>query len=85
MLGHTFSLMFAVSKDISPIPLLMKNSNGFIDVRMGFRYQGYNLIDLGCCPFTIIFGLNCEKEITPIFMSQGTIVLLIILQLILNG
>ena len=83
MLGRLFPLLFELNT--SPIIVLTHKPNILISVRMRGRYRSCNLLDFGNCPFPIIFDLNVIQEVTPIFMSQGTIVLLVILQLILHG
>ena len=77
--------LFVFTEDTSPCLLLPHDPYGHVAVRKRGRSSRSNIIDLGCCPFTIIFDLDCGKEVTPIFMGQGTIVLVIILQLILHG
>ena len=83
MLVRIFPLLFELNT--SPILIITRKPNILISVRMRGRYCSCNLLDFVKCPFPIIFDLNFIQEITPIFMSQGTIVLLIILQLILHG
>ena len=74
-----------VAENSSPCLLLPRSPNVFIDVIMICRSSKCNILDLSFFPFSIFFYLNCGYEVIPIFMSQGTIVLLIILQLILYG
>ena len=85
MLGRIFTFPFAVRMDTRPSPLLMRNPNGFIAVRMGCRFGGFKPLGLGLWTFLINFDLDGGQEFTPILMRQGTIVLLIIPQLILHG
>ena len=84
MLRHLVVRFFVVSENTSPCLLLPRCPNGSVAVRMRVRSNRINLIDLGYFHFPIIFDLNYGKEVTPIFMGQGTISLLIILQLILH-
>ena len=74
-----------IAKDTSPSLFLPQKPNIFISVRMICRSIRWNILDLSYFPFPIIFDLDCVQEFTPIFMSQGTMVLLIILQLIMHG
>ena len=83
MIWH-FSVGLIV-EDTSTRLLLPWNHNGLVAVIMRGRCSICNMIDLGFCPFPIIFGLNCGQAVTPMFTSQGKIVLFIILQLILHG
>ena len=83
MLGRLFPLLFA--EDISPSLLLTRNLNGLTSVIRRCRSWGCNPLDLGWCPFSVIFDLDCGQEVTPILISQGTIVLLVILKLIMHG
>ena len=69
----------------SPSLLLPRKPNRFVAIRIRGLSSRCNFIDLGFCHFPIIFGLDCGQEVTPIFMIQGMIVLLIILQIILHG
>ena len=84
MLGHISPFLFAVRNETSPYPILTRYPNVLTAARMVCLFGGYKPIYLGCCPFTIIFDLNCGQEVRPILMSQGTIFLLIILQIILH-
>ena len=68
----------------SPSLLIPCNPHGFSAVIMIGRSSRCNLLDLGCFHFPIIFVLDCVEELTPICMSQVTIVLLVVLQLILH-
>ena len=85
MLGPISPLLFTVRNYTSSRLLLMRNPNGFIVVRMGCRSRGCNPRGLCFCHFPIIFDLDGEQEVTSIFVSKGTIVLMIIFQLTLNG
>ena len=76
---------FFVVEDTSTCLLPPRDYNESVAVIMRGPYSRKHILDLDCCPFSIIFNLDCGQEVTPIFMSQGTIVLLIIPQLILNG
>ena len=76
---------FFVADDTSPCLLPPRDYNGSVAVIMIGPSSRKSILDLDCCPFSIIFDLDCGQEVTPIFMSQGTIVLLIIIQLILHG
>ena len=58
MLG-LLPLIFA--EDTSPILLHTQNLIGFIVVRVRGRSKRFNLLDLGSCPFLIIFDLNCGQ------------------------
>ena len=71
-------------EDTSTILLLPCNPYRFVATRTRVRSSSCYLLDLGRCPFLMIFDINFGQEVIPIFMRQGTIVLLIILQLILN-
>ena len=79
------TLLFAVRNGTSPYPLLTRYPKGFISVRMGCHCKVCKPIDLGRFPFSINFNLDGGQEVTPIFMIQGLIVLLIFLQLIMHG
>ena len=76
---------FFVVEYISTCLLLPQDPNRSAAVRMRGRSNRINLLDFGYCHFPIIFDLNCEQEVTPIFMGKGMISLLIIPQLILHG
>ena len=65
--------------------LLPRYPNISAAVRKRVRFFRGNLLDLGCCPFPVIFNLDCGQEVAPIFMGQGNIVLLMFIQLILHG
>ena len=69
------------AEDISPKSCLFlpQDPNVSIAVRYRGRSSRCDIIDLGCCPFPVIFNLDCGQEVTPIFMGKGTIVLLMIL------
>ena len=82
MLGRLFT--FLIESETSPRTILKRIPNGFISVIKRGCSQCYNLLDLGRCLFPIIVDLDFGKEVTKIFMRKGTIVLLIILQLILH-
>ena len=56
--------------------LFPRDPNVSFDVRYRCRSSRVNIIDLGCFPFPVILNLDCGQEVTPIFMVQGTIVLL---------
>ena len=84
MLGHIIFGPFIVY-NTSHFLLLPCDPNGSAAVKIRCRSIRYNLLDLGCFHFPIIFDLDCGQEVTPIFVSQGTIFLSIILQLVLHG
>ena len=76
---------FVGAEDTSPLLLIPQDPTGSVAVRYrGFPIWSY-ILDLVCIPFPVIFDLDFGKEATPIFMVQGTIVLLIILQIFLHG
>ena len=84
MLGRLIVGSF-FTEDTSPCLLLPWDPNGSIAVRTRGCSSRINSPDLGCWTFPITFDLDYVQEVTPILMSQVTIVPLIILQLILHG
>ena len=76
---------FVVAKDTSPCLIIRRDPYEPVAFRISGLSSRRNLPDLGCYPFTIIFDFNCGKGVTSIFMGQGKIFFLIILQLILHG
>ena len=50
---------FIVAEDTIPCLLIPRDPNGFVAVRMRGRSSRSNILDLGCCPFTVIFDLDC--------------------------
>ena len=85
MLRYLVVGSFVIAEDANPCLLLPRDPNGSVTARTRGRFSRINILDFGCFPFPIIFDLGCGQEVTPIFMGQGTILLLIILQLILYG
>ena len=82
LLGSLFPLLYEMYT--SPSHLLMRNPHGLVAVRYIICLRRCNILGLVHFHFPIIFGLYCGQEVTPIFMRQGKIVLLVILQLVLH-
>ena len=79
---NIFPLLFET--DTSPSLLIMWNPHRLVSVIERVWFWIWKLLYLGCYPFPIIFDLNFGQEVTPIFIIQVTIVLLIIFQLFMH-
>ena len=86
ILGVLLILLLVVSQETSPELLLVGNPRDLIDIRVGqscFRVRkNFYLI---CTSLSIIFWLQGVQEVTPLFVGQRAIVVVLILHLILHG
>ena len=87
IIRRVFMGYFAGLQDTSPKSwlILPRDPDGSVSVRYRGFYIRFNILDMGFCPFSVFFNLYCVQEVTPICMIQGEIVLLVVLQLILQG
>ena len=86
VLMRLYLMLFAVIQDTSTCLILTYYPNGFITDIINRRCLWvYKPLHLGRNPFSVVLDLNSRQKVTPFLMKYGTIILVIILQLVLHG